>query len=243
MTNDYQALAYGLMAGISTSLGGLVPILKKKVSDAYLSLLMAVSAGIVLATAFHELFVEGLRLTELAPVAVGVGFFIMYIFERIMIVHACPESHMECEIHTLGWSAFVGLSIHSLIDGIAIAAGFEVSVSAGIIVTAAVLIHEFPEGFATSSILLAGGHSRVKAYLGSVTVGFLTPLGVLIGVFVLGISEIVLGISLAFSAGTFIYIATSDLLPEAHHRYRSLWLIPAVVGGYAGVLLFELLLH
>lgn len=240
---EYQSLLYSLMAGVSTSLGGLIPIFRKKTGGMYLSVLMALSAGIVLATAFNELIPGSFELTDFAGLAIGAGFFVMYVFERLMIVHACPESHMECEIHNLSWSAFMGLSTHSLIDGIAIAAGFEVSREAGLVVALAVLIHEFPEGFATASILLADGYSRSRSYLGSVIVGVMTPLGALIGIFTLGLSQMFLGLCLGFSGGTFIYIATSDLLPEAHHRYRTLWLIPSVVSGYAIVIIAEMLLH
>lgn len=241
--NDLQVVSVSLIAALSTGLGGLLPVVKRRVSEAYLSLLMAFSAGIVLATAFHELIPEALDKADAGALAIGGGFLLMYVFERLMIVHACPESSMECEVHHLSWSAFLGLSVHSLIDGIAIAAGFEVSTGTGLVITLAVLIHEFPEGFATSSILLADGYSRAKAYLGSLFVGLMTPVGAVLGTFILGASTELLGLGLGISAGTFIYIATSDLLPEAHHRYRSYWLIPAIIGGYLLVVTSEQILH
>ncbi len=242
--SPFLVLSFSLIAALSTLLGGILPLLKKEFSKLYLSILVAMSAGILLAASFHEVIGESFRLlfprnSNLVPIGVGIGFLLFYLIEKAVIIHACPE--VECEIHPTGWLAFSGLSFHSLIDGIALSAGFSASTETGLIILLALAIHEFPEGLSTASVMLCNGYNRKIVLQGTAIVGFLTPIGTLIGLFFVKISPQILGLTLAISAGTFIYIATSDLLPEAHQRFRSYWVIASTIFGYLSVLLISLL--
>jgi ZIP family zinc transporter/zinc and cadmium transporter len=73
-----------------------------------------------------------------------------------------------------GWLAVIGLGVHTLFDGVAIAAGYMVSPTLGGLLFLAVLVHKVPEGFTIASLLLAGGHSRATAIAAGGALGLLT---------------------------------------------------------------------
>ena len=95
-----------------------------------------------------------------------------------------------------------------------IAGSYLASPALGITTTIAVLLHEIPQEIGDFGVLVHGGFDRLKALM----LNFLAQLAALIGaVLVLGLSiriEVLTQFLLPFTAGGFIYIAGSDLIPE-----------------------------
>ena len=91
-----------------------------------------------------------------------------------------------------------------------------ISIPVGIATTVAVLLHEIPQEIGDFGVLIHGGFSRKKA----LALNFLSALVAIIGVLIaLTLTTFVENITLyliPFAAGTFIYIAGSDLIPELH---------------------------
>ena len=114
--------------------------------------------------------------------------------------------------------SLVGDSIHNLIDGVIIAAGYLASLPAGIATTIAVILHEIPQEMGDFGVLLHGGFTKKKALL----VNFGTALTAFVGAIIaLSLGNIMENITLyliPFAAGGFIYIAGSDLIPELHQQ-------------------------
>ena len=127
-------------------------------------------------------------------------------------------------LHRASRSALVGLAIHTFFDGVAIASGFLISAGLGTIVFLAILLHKIPEGFAISSLMLAGGGSRGSAFLGAVTLGASTVAGVLL----MGVLHRAVAYTLPISAGVTLYVAASDLMPEVNRE-------PGLIVGDTGV--------
>jgi ZIP family zinc transporter/zinc and cadmium transporter len=127
----------------------------------------------------------------------------------------------------------VGLGVHTLFDGVAIAAGFMVSPTLGGLLFLAVVVHKVPEGFTIASIMLAGGHSRAAAVGAGAALGILTLAGAVLTEL---IAEQHVGYALALSAGVTIYVAASDLIPEVNREGG-----PALAWTVFGGLLFFVL--
>jgi ZIP family zinc transporter/zinc and cadmium transporter len=146
------------------------------------------------------------------------GYFGVHLFSHTFAphFHFGEETHPEALLRpAAGWLAVVGLGVHTLFDGVAIAAGFMVSPTLGGVLFLAVIVHKIPEGFTIASIMLAGGYSRPAAILSGAALGVLTLAGaVLTGL----IAEQHVGYALALSAGVTIYIAASDLIPEVNRE-------------------------
>ncbi|MEW6686445.1 MAG: ZIP family metal transporter [Candidatus Edwardsbacteria bacterium] len=222
---------YGCLAGLATISGTLLVLSREELAKRYSVYLISFAAGAMFSTSFFHIIPESLALNKESPLLILSGILLFYLMENLIMIHPCPEP--LCEIHRIGVVSVIGLTFHSLLDGIAIAAGFSASRSLGILTTLAVISHEIPEGLVTAGILL---HSKMKRRLVlgySLLVALATPFGAIISSFFLyWISKSFLGFLLALAAGSFIYIAVSDLIPETHranNKINALILISGVL--------------
>ncbi len=205
------AIFYAFLTSFATLLGGLLPNVAffKKMDVRYL---IGFAAGAMLSISFFDILPE---LDSAAMVWVAVGFFTIFLVEKFVIIHSCSE--YECEHHPLGWPAMIGVAAESLADGVAIAVGYAVAPALGLSVAIAVIAHELPRGFTTTMVMKNAGKGTM-AIMGALAIdaGF-TPLGAFIGTL---LPHKYFLATLAFTAGTFLYIGAVDLLPEIHKRFN-----------------------
>jgi zinc and cadmium transporter len=138
-------------------------------------------------------------------------------------------------VHTLGLAAWLGMSAHTIVDGFALGAA-SVTPELGLLVFLAILAHKIPNSFSLSAILLSEGYSRAKAVTMNAAFALMVPVGA--GIYVLLRQAIHVerftSIALAASAGTFLHLSLSDILPDLHRRGESKWrLSAALVAGVA----------
>ncbi|MEK6715465.1 MAG: ZIP family metal transporter [Candidatus Omnitrophota bacterium] len=212
-----NVIIYSLIAGIATLLGTAMLFYKEAWARKNSLYLVSFAAGVMLATAFLDLLPEAIELFHGAFWSVLFGILLFYVLQQSINVHPCHDE--ECRLHNLGILSLAGLTFHSLIDGIAIALGFGISTALGMVTTLAVILHEVPEGITTTSILMYAKMPRKKVIWYSILVAMSTPIGaILFYPFVKGIPEKILGLLLGLAAGSFIYVASSDLIPQTHTR-------------------------
>jgi ZIP family zinc transporter len=157
-----------------------------------------------------------------------------------------PHEHrtgMSRARSTLGWLAPAGLIVHSVLDGFAIGLGFEAGPQVGIIVTLAVLVHDFADGLNIVTVAFAGGRGRAGALVLLGLDAVASIVGILISQ-VVALAPENLGILLGVFAGAFVAIGASHLLPEAEHRQGAsvLPLVALTVLGAAVVVVVRTLL-
>jgi zinc and cadmium transporter len=178
------------------------------------------------------------------------GFLVMFFIQRFFQFHhhdvaeEAPEGRTEHDdkeeelrehVHShtlaaksarqLSWGgAALGLTLHSLIDGVALAASVAAESQGnaphlvGLGTFAVVILHKPFDAMAIGTLMAAGGWSRTARHLVNFAFALAIPVGILL--FQLGASQFAapgnhfLGMALAFTAGTFLCIAASDLLPE-----------------------------
>jgi zinc and cadmium transporter len=215
-TGQLSIIIYSLIAGTATILGTFLIFANENFTKRNSVYFISFAAGIMLATAFFHLIPEASEISQNVSIWVLGGFLIFYIIQNFLVtIHPCSEEH--CEVHRLGLMSFIGLAIHSLLDGIAIAVGFEVSQKIGIFTALAVILHEFPEGIITTSILIHSNIERKKIWTYSLIVALATPFGAIASLlFLKNLQQNVLGIALSITAGSFIYLSAADLIPEIH---------------------------
>jgi zinc and cadmium transporter len=211
-------------------LGGFLPLLRE-LSQKSLALLLSFSAGVLLgAVFFHMLPETGRVLNDNIGWPILGGFLLIFIMERFVFVHACEER--ECDIHQMGIPAFLGISLHSLLDGIALGAGLVLP-QLGPVVLLAVIIHKMPDSMSISSILLSAGWQRRKIAILNLLFALTTPVGALLAyLFFRALSPDNVAIALGVSAGTFLAIATADILPQVHRiEERNPMTLVLLLGG------------
>lgn len=238
----FIALFLSLIAGLADCFGGFLSV-AKKVPQQILNYFIAISAGFVLAVTFLDLYPEVISGLPEGPLLILIGFAAIFILENFFAVHAhCDEEKdhghtlmgRDCDENNLQqhsiWAAFLGLLIHTFLDGAAIAARLITSPTGGILVFVAVLSHKIPEGFAMSSIFQAGGGKRMKSFLAAVALGGSTMVGAL-AVYLTGQTEFSLTF-LGLAAGSFTYITASELVPfiSGTKDKKGLWLFLLGIG-------------
>ncbi len=167
--------------------------------------------------------------------------------EHAAHAHVHPH-HVEgtgCDVHTLGLAAWLGMSAHTVVDGFALGAA-SVQPELGALVFLAILAHKVPNSFSLSTILISEGFSRARAVWMNAAFALMVPVGA--GLYVvlrdLVHAERFTSLALAASAGTFLHLALSDILPDLHRRGASKWrLSAAMVAGVALMGALTLLRH
>lgn len=178
------------------------------------------AAGVLLATTFLDLLPQVVARSGgdgdfFAAALLAMGAF--FLLERFLHGFHTHDDHPAAASGTL---ILLGDTLHNFIDGVVIAATFLVDPELGVATAVAVAAHEVPQEIADYGILLAAGFERRQALL----LNFLSGLAALLGVgLCFAVAEVVeprLPWFMAATAGMFIYIAASDLMPELHHAER-----------------------
>lgn len=146
------------------------------------------------------------------------GVLTFFLLEKLVLWRHCHDEP-ECQLH--GSSAaslvIVGDAFHTFVDGAVIAAAVVTSLPLGLTTALAIATHEIPQEVGDVAILLRAGYSRQRA----LSLNLLSAVGGILGALVMvGASQViptVLPYVLAFSAGSFLYVAMADLIPDLHH--------------------------
>lgn len=210
-----------LIAVILVSLVSLVGIffifLKEKKLEKFLLGMVSFSAGALFGGAFLHLIpeaVEKLGFNFKISLFIILGILFFFVLEKFIFWRHChiPTSHNHP--HPFGLMNVVGDGFHNLIDGLVIGASFLVNPSLGIATTFAVIIHEIPQEISDFGVLLHSGMSKGRALFLNFISALMAVVGVLISLIFVSRIEGMVPYLLALTAGGFIYIAGSDLIPE-----------------------------
>ena len=200
-----------------------------------LHLILGFSAGSVIGVAFFDLLPEAIELSkdsyELGTITtiVAIGFVIFMILDRFITLHSHGE---EGEHNHRGGLGAGSLSIHSLLDGIAIGLAFQASPSIGAIVAVGVLTHNFSDGINTVNMIIRSGGNKMQA-IKWVAIDAISPVIGIVSTLFFTLQSSTLGIILALFCGFFLYIGASDLLPESHHNHPTTWTTISTIIGMA----------
>jgi zinc and cadmium transporter len=191
--------------------------IKDKLLEKILFALIGFSAGALIGGAFLHILPEALKKakSEIVFSYLILGIVLFFVMERYFYWRHCHEGGV-CKTHAFTYLNLVGDGFHNFLDGMVIAASYIVSIKLGIATTLAVILHEIPQELGDFGVLVYGGFSKKKALFCNFISALMAMLGAVAGYF---ISDFALGFSgfiLPLTAGGFIYIATSDLIPEIH---------------------------
>ena len=227
-----------ILTVFSTAAGGLVALRARD----RMHLVLGASAGVLLGLIAFDLIPELFRLdgisesgVPLPMVAFVVGFLVLHVVERAAGLHEPIESEYSSHRHSLAGSiGAMGLIVHSFLDGLAIGLAFQVGSAVGWTVAIAVLAHDFADGLNTVTLMRRAGHDRRRAVAALVADALAPVVGVLVAMF-LHLPDPALAVYLGAFAGLLTYLATSEILPEAHAHHRSRLTLVMTVGGVAGM--------
>lgn len=233
------AIILVILASLADLVGGYLAVARVKTTRQSILYATGLAAGFIVAACLLDRVPEAVREGDNA-IWLLAGFLVIYLVENLFSTHSHdhgpevedPRAHEVGHGHALvsefqpeechiappaANAALVGLVLHTLFDGIAIAAGFTASMHTGIVMFLAVIFHKFPEGFSVAALMLAAGRSRKFALVSSGLLGIATMVG---GILALALSVTDPAWShglLAMATGTFLYIGCSDMIPATNH--------------------------
>jgi zinc and cadmium transporter len=214
MTTLLWILISTFIVSLLSFIGILTLSLKKNFLEKILMILVSLSAGALLGGAFLHLIPEATEQcsSQVMFIYILLGFLTFLFIEKILHWHHC-HNH-ECQVHSFAHMNLIGDSMHNFIDGLIIAAGFIAGVPVGIAATIAVALHEIPQEIGDFGVLIYAGFKRTKALFINFITALTAILGGIIGYFLSTYSQNIMVFLIPFAAGSFIYIAASDLIPE-----------------------------
>ena len=236
------------------SLTGIIALsLKDDTLHKILFFLIAFSAGTILGAALLDLLPEAVEHIEgsVVFIYITIGFVSFYFLERFIYWYHGHGHHNDLRGHseeqtTKGFAYLnvLGDGIHNFIDGMIIAASFNVGFSVGLATTIAVIFHELPQEMSDYGVLIYAGFDKAKALLLNFGAALSVVVGGVFAIFFLETVEALSGILLAFSTGAFIYLSASELIPELQEEedfWKSLaqfgiFLLGLIVIWYLGIL-------
>lgn len=265
MEVENLAFAFGITfaAGAATAIGSLIAFFSKKQSPAFLSAMLGFSAGVMIYVSMIEIFpkAEIALSSDLGdrwgPWVTVLGFFggmgLIAFIDKVVPAEANPheitnaisgiDAAQRARLMRMGVLTAVAIAIHNFPEGFATFLSAVNDPEVAIPIAVAIGLHNIPEGIAVSAPIYYATGSRKKAFWFSAASGLAEPLGALVGFAVLTSfnSEILMGMSLAATAGIMIFISVDELLPSAREFGKHHTAIYSMVAGM-GVMALSLLL-
>ncbi|WP_068024628.1 ZIP family metal transporter [Nocardia mexicana] len=243
-----MAILLSLISFCSTLVGGLVAV---RIGDRK-RIVLGLAAGVMLGVVAFDLLPDALEESKYtvagvpgALIAGVVGFFTVHIIEQATAIHVGHENEFGSHTHdfqSVGILAACGLIFHSMLDGLSIGVGFQTGTALGISVAIAVICHDFADGFNAFTIPTLYGNAHRRALL-LLWLDALAPVvGAVIGTLI-HIPSNLAGLYLGYFAGFLLYLATGDILPEAHAGKPSRLVLLCTVAGAAFMFVVAALNH
>jgi zinc and cadmium transporter len=187
-----------------------------------LSWLISYAVGTLLGASLLHLLPEALAAVPASSALAALlgGILTFFALEKLVIWRHCHKEG-ECDTHSSTASlVIVGDAFHTFVDGAIIGAAVLTSVPLGVSTAIAAAAHEIPQEVGDFAVLLSAGYSRRRALLLNLLSGTAGIAGTVIVFFVMEPLPRLLPYFIAFSAGGFLYVAMSDLIPDLHRNAR-----------------------
>lgn len=237
------AFILSLLAGLSTSVGGIIVVLAGKPRQRFLDFSMGLAAGVMLTVSFLNLIGRALNM-NVGHTIVAVGFVvgaaaIMVLDAKIPHVFSFQEyGPVKGRLVKTGMLMAIGVTLHNVPEGLVVAASYAYLPKLGYLVALAIAFHNVPEGIATAAPLYAAGTSKERVFAITLLSGLAEPLGALIGSLILtDASQLVLALMLACAAGVMTYVVADELIPTAHAHGHEHAVAIGLIAGFTLMLL------
>lgn len=211
-------IVFTFIGSLASLTGAFFLLIRRQLTESFSTGLINFAAGVLIAVAFLDLFPEALEAAGESNIFIPtlLGFVAFFFAERFIQLFHHHHGHGEKPTTLL---VILGDGVHNFIDGVAITASFLTSTTLGITTSLAVAAHEIPQEIADMGILLANGLSKRKALLLNFASALTALLGALLAFYFAQYVQANLYIFLSITAGFFIYISASDLIPQIHEKF------------------------
>jgi zinc and cadmium transporter len=237
--NFWYAIISVCIVSLLSLLGASLIRFKKEILEEIITYSLAFSSGVLLGGAFLDLIPESVdRLGRDAYPLILVGIVTFFCLEKLISWHHHVEGrHVHNDEKAVAYLTLIGDGVHNFTDGAVIGAAYVASIPLGITTTIAVIAHEIPHELSDFLVLIHGGLSHTKALRYNFYSATTAIAGTILVLFAASQYHMLERYMLPFAAGNFIYIATSDLIPELLTKRKGNTSIAQVILLILGTLL------
>lgn len=250
------AFTASFLAGMATAVGSLAILLVQRLSQTVEDVLLSTAAGIMLAASFFSLLLPGIEHatqqfgSELAGVCVVIVGLMAGAVLLWSLNHWVPHEHLHMgregpegiRVKRI-WLFVFAITLHNLPEGIAVGVGMmQQDIAAGISLAVGIGVQNIPEGLAVSVALMSVGYQRRTALLVGIASGLVEPVGGLFGAVVVWLAAPLLAFFLSIAAGAMLYVISDEIIPETHRRNESSHITFSLLGGFALMMLLDVVL-
>lgn len=239
-----QGFLAAFVAGLFTGLGGFAVFLKKRYSERNINTLLNIAAGVMLAVAFFALLTPAMQeiLIRTADLhvagfkfcgAVALGVALVWILNEILPHEHHHGHHGPIISLRQAWLFIIAIALHKLPEGLAVGVAYSAHDflnPEGLVI--GIALHNIPEGLIMAVSLIGAGQSKFKSAFTAFCIGFMQPLGALVGLLLIGASETLIPLAMALAGGTLLFVVINEILPETYDVKQSEKAVFAVFLGF-----------
>ncbi|MCR4442704.1 MAG: ZIP family metal transporter [Peptococcaceae bacterium] len=239
----YEVIWQSTLAGLATVLGALAVVALGRPGERVLAVLLGFAGGVMTAVVVFDLIPSALDYGSMLTAWSGFLLGLLFMLGLDLVISLLPGLQnagplgLQGRFLKMGYLIAVGIALHDLPEGIAIAVGYSAKESLGILIALSIGLHNIPEGMATAAPLNMGGMSKRGIILTCLAISLFTPLGSCLGLLLVSISGRFICLLLALAGGAMAFIVKNELIPEAYRWHPSF----ARTGFLLGILLILLL--
>ncbi|PKM90603.1 MAG: ZIP family metal transporter [Firmicutes bacterium HGW-Firmicutes-12] len=221
----YEVLWQSTLAGLATVLGALIVLALGRPGERLLAILLGFAGGVMTAVVIFDLIPSALNYGNILTTITGFMLGLIFMLGLNIFISLFPglifteSASQYARFLKMGYLIAVGIALHDLPEGIAIAVGYSAKESLGILIALSIGLHNIPEGMATAAPLTMGGVSRWKIILICLIISIFTPLGAYLGLLLVTISVHFICLLLALAGGAMAFIVRNELMPESQRRH------------------------
>lgn len=213
-----NVLLLGLAAGICTVIGAALLFVKKNWSNRSLAAFLGLASGVMIAVVLFDMLPSALISGYVSTIkGIITGILILALLNKVILKE---EFTAEATLKGLGYLIMLGIAMHDLPEGMAIALGDEMKARTGMVIAMGIGIHNIPEGMAIAAPLIMAGVSKMKIFFQVLLLGIITPFGTLIGSLAITVLPGLLPGLLGLASGIMLYLVWFQLWPQARLKDR-----------------------
>jgi len=231
-----EVIWQSILAGLATVVGALFVIILGQPGERILSVLLGFAGGVMSAVVVLDLIPSALEYGSVITTSAGFILGLIFMLGLDIIISLLPAlknaeaAGRQSRMLKMGYLIAIGIALHDLPEGIAIAVGYSAKESLGMLIAVSIGLHNIPEGMATAAPLTMGGMSRFSIIFICLLISIFTPLGACVGLLLVAISPRFICLLLALAGGAMAFIVKNELIPESNRRHPNYARLGFVLG-------------
>jgi ZIP family zinc transporter len=213
-----NSIEWSILAGLGTVLGALLMFAKKNWSSRSLAFYLGLASGVMVAVVFFDILPSAFLYSGFKRVSVGflLGVLLMALGDTALF----RKTSGNQTLYSLGYLVMLGIAMHDLPEGMAIALGEEMKSRTGMVIALGIGIHNIPEGMAIAAPLIMAGIKKMNIFMQILAVALITPLGTLLAKYLVTVLPFLMPLLLGMASGIMLYLVLFQLWPQATIKDR-----------------------